>query len=455
MSRKQADNMTHPSLYADELMEELIFNMVTVPSLNRKLPPIMVWGQPGVGKSDIVKQIGKKYNRPVIDIRLLLKDPTDMSGIPYYNPSSRRMDYAPPSELPPSHSEMEYLKGVTNELGVVASSVEPALVVPTGRELATLMEKVENPDRHSEITEHEKSQLLALVLQGDAIIFLDELSSAPPAVQAAALQLVLDRRVGTYVLPPTVSMVAAGNRSEDATVHFSMPAPLRNRFSHFTLECSYDAWETWAIDTGIHPAVIGFLKANQGKLNTFDPKNRHVYAFATPRTWAFVSEVLWALSDEQGRVRNDSGVRKRLQNQVQSIVGVGVGSEFMASFEVIGQLPDAMDILEGKVKTFDMQSLKNSAAYSLIVNLCYRMRETENRLKAEDAANGKPTGKFTDTMNQYGDNYLRFLMENLDYQEDFIVMGAIISMTQYDLSIKTCDALEELLDKHENILNMI
>ena len=123
----------------------------------KKQRPVFMWGPPGIGKSDIIKQIGHETDREVIDVRLSLWEPTDIKGIPYYNSNSNTMTWAPPAELP----------------------TDP---------------------------------------NSTAILFLDELNSAAPATQAAAFQLVLNRRVGTYILPEGVSIVAAGNREADKGV---------------------------------------------------------------------------------------------------------------------------------------------------------------------------------------------------------------------------------------------
>ena len=143
--------------------------------------PIMMWGAPGIGKSDIVKQIGDEQKRGVIDIRLPLWEPTDIKGIPYYNQKENNMVWASPAELP----------------------TDP---------------------------------------KSNAIVFLDELNSAAPAVQAAAYQLILNRRVGQYHLPEGVSIVAAGNRDSDKGVTYRMPAPLANRFVHVELRVDYEDW---------------------------------------------------------------------------------------------------------------------------------------------------------------------------------------------------------------------
>ena len=147
--------------------------------------PVMVWGAPGIGKSDIVKQIGTDAKREVIDIRLPLWEPTDIKGIPFFNSKSNTMEWAPPAELP------------------------------------------SDP-------------------KSKAILFLDELNSAPPSVQAAAYQLILNRRVGTYKLPEGVSIVAAGNRETDKGVTYRMPAPLANRFVHLEMRVDFDDWSMWA-----------------------------------------------------------------------------------------------------------------------------------------------------------------------------------------------------------------
>ena len=148
--------------------------------------PVFLWGAPGIGKSDIVKQIAEETGREVIDVRLSLWEPTDIKGIPFFNPESRTMQWAAPAELP------------------------------------------SDPD-------------------STAVLFLDELNSAAPATQAAAYQLILNGRIGTYVLPKGVSLVAAGNRESDKGVTYRMPAPLANRFLHLELKTNFDDWQEWAV----------------------------------------------------------------------------------------------------------------------------------------------------------------------------------------------------------------
>lgn len=433
----------HPTMTPDELIEQLTFYLETMPKNGFPSMPTMVWGQPGVGKSQIVRQIGENTNRPVIDIRLLLKDPTDLSGIPYFDTVNQKMDYGAPSELPPTEAE---LRSFRDAIGKVV--VEPSKRSLTRTEYNSLTTKVKAEEA---LSDEEKSQLMTLVLQGEAIILLDELSSAPPAVQAAALQLVLDRRVGTYELPKGVSIVAAGNRSEDNSVIYSMPTPLRNRFAHFTIVCDYKSWEKWAINRGkIHSSVVGFLKAHKQNLNRFNPKNKMEYAFATPRAWEFVSNVLWSLSDENGRVNGK--MKKLLSNSVGSLVGNAVAAEFMTVFELVGKLPNATDILEGKIKKFDFEDVSSSACYSLIINLCHTMREAQQRFDLDKEMDDVEAQV---KLNTYGNNFFRFLMDNLEFQEDFVILGASVALNQYDLPLLECDGVDELLDKYANILSEV
>ena len=77
--------------------------------------PVFMWGPPGIGKSDIVHQLGEEQGREVIDVRLSLWEPTDIKGIPYYNSDEKSMTWAPPSELPQdedNYQKTDAIRGV-------------------------------------------------------------------------------------------------------------------------------------------------------------------------------------------------------------------------------------------------------------------------------------------------------------------------------------------------------
>ena len=233
--------------------------------------PTFLWGAPGVGKSSIVKHIAKEKNIGFIDLRLALMDPTDLKGIPFYDKESHSALWAPPAFLPKD---------------------------------------------------------------GEGILFLDELNSAPPSVQSSAYQLILDRRVGEYELPDGWAIVAAGNRDGDRGVTYRMPAPLANRFVHFEMEVDVDDWRLWAFDNGIDERIIAYISYKNEHLFTFDAKS-DVKSFATPRSWEYVNSVL------------NSGVDESILLEVLSgTIGRDIAVSFLSFTKVMYRLPDMEKILQ-------------------------------------------------------------------------------------------------------------
>ena len=198
-------------------------SLITCFEINR---PVFLWGPPGIGKSDLIKKISEDISAMLIDLRLSQFDPTDLRGIPYFNSKNCSMEWAPPADLP----------------------------------------NREDSKKHDRI-----------------ILFLDEMNSATPAVQAAAYQLILDRKIGNYSLPDNVLLVAAGNRESDKGITFNMPSPLANRFIHLELKADFDTWLTWSIESNIHPDVVSYLTYSKSDLYDFDPRIAS-RAFATPRS---------------------------------------------------------------------------------------------------------------------------------------------------------------------------
>jgi hypothetical protein len=299
----------------------------------------------------------------LIDVRLSLWEPTDIKGIPFFNSNANTMEWAPPSELPSEEFAAQY---------------------------------------------------------DNIVLFLDEMNSAAPAVQAAAYQLILNRKVGTYKLPDNVVIVAAGNREADKGVTYRMPAPLANRFIHLELAVNFDDWFNWAVDNKIHQDVVGFLQFSKKDLYDFDPKSAS-RSFATPRSWSFVSELVEDDLDDNTTTDLVSGA-----------VGEGLAVKFMAHRKVAADMPNPTDILAGKVK--ELHNKEISAMYSLTVSLCYELKEASD--------NGDK--KFDDKVN----NFLRFAMDNFD--TELVVMGIKLALTQYALPIDPdeVECFDEFHDKY-------
>jgi hypothetical protein len=314
-----------------------------------KKRPLFLWGPPGIGKSEVVADITRELGGLMIDLRLGQMDPTDIRGIPFYNKEKNVMDWAPPIDLPDAETASQY----------------PVVV-----------------------------------------LFLDEMNSAAPAVQAAAYQLVLNRRVGKYILPDNVVMVAAGNRESDKGVTYRMPTPLANRFVHLEMRVDFPVWQEWAVGNGIHKDVVGYLTFAKQDLYDFDAKSAS-RSFATPRSWTFVSELL-ADEDVDETTYTDL---------IAGAVGEGLAVKFMAHRKIAGKMPRPEDILAGKVK--DLQIKEVSAMYSLVISMCYELKGAIDRKIADK------------DFHSMSDNFFRYMMDN--FETELVVMGARIALTTYNL----------------------
>lgn len=234
--------------------------------------PTFLWGSPGIGKSSIVKQIASKKDIAFIDLRLALMDPTDLKGIPFYDKESHTALWAPPAFLPKN---------------------------------------------------------------GSGILFLDELNSAPPSVQASAYQLILDRKVGEYILPDGWAIVAAGNRDSDRGLTYRMPSPLANRFVHFEMDIDVYDWKNWAYKQNINETIIAYISYKSEHLFTFDSKS-DTKSFATPRSWEYVNNILKTNIASELLIETISGA-----------VGKDVAVSYLSFAKVKNRLPDIQNILSG------------------------------------------------------------------------------------------------------------
>jgi len=173
---------------------------------------------------------------------------------------------------------------------------------------------------------------------GKGILFLDELNLAPPAVQAAGYELLLDRRVGEYELPEGWMIVAAGNQEELSPYIYEMAPPLANRMVHLVVKLDLDIWKEWAYRAGIDTSIIAFLTKNPQYLFYYDP-TKPVKAYPTPRSWEFVSRIL------------GSGlVGAELEAAVFGTIGQAVGIEFLTFRRLQEEMPDPLKVIRGEEK---------------------------------------------------------------------------------------------------------
>ncbi len=269
---------------ATDLLANAYISVISRGTSPKILPSVMLWGPPGVGKSDAVRELGRRIRREtgktvnVTDVRLLLFNPIDLRGIPTANEDKTLAVW-----LKPKIFQMDARDGVVN------------------------------------------------------ILFLDEISAAPQSVQAAAYQITLDRVVGEHRLPDNCIVIAAGNRVTDRSVASKMPKALANRLLHIEIEGSVASWLGWAVEHGINPKVVAFISARADHLFGFKAE-RDELAFATPRTWEMVSRILDNVSDDIDSVFQ----------LIAGLVGNGAAAEFRSFCRTSLKIPSMEDIFSGR-----------------------------------------------------------------------------------------------------------
>ena len=281
----------------------------------KSLPTPFFWGPAGVGKSEGVAQMAKAVEErtgkrvKVTDVRLLLFSPVDLRGVPVADGEKRFTNW-----LMPRIFQMDPDRSVVN------------------------------------------------------LLFLDELSAAPQSVQAAAYQICLDRRIGEFMLPDNCIVIAAGNRTTDQSVSYKMPKALCNRLMHFDVKSDYAAWREWAVAEGISDKVLAYLAFDPSRL-CVEPESSDL-AYATPRSWTFVSRLLQTAGDRPSVVRP----------LIAACVGNDTAMEFLAFCRGFSGMPSVAQILSGRCtelpKTHDV-------TYALISALVLALRQRGEELSME------------------------------------------------------------------------
>lgn len=261
--------------------------------------PVLLWGEPGIGKTAALNQLAASLDLPLTTVIASVHEPTDFSGLPVIgaDPATNGIPMAPPDWA------------------------------------------------------------VKLARSGHGLLFLDELSTAPPAVQAALLRLVLERQVGTLRLPPGVRIVAAANPRASAADGWELSAPLANRFVH--LQWTYDhdvvvrglggTWPRAALPC-LEPhrleesvayarrAITELLSARPTLVHQL-PKTetRRGGPWPSPRTWDMALRLV-AFGTAAGASRDV------LSLLVRGAVGDGPGLELLAAMDRM-ELPDPESLL--------------------------------------------------------------------------------------------------------------
>lgn len=267
-------------------------------------PSMFIWGAPGLGKSTMVRQLAEENNLEFVDVRLSQLAPTDIRGLPIVDREKSSMSWAPPNFLP---------------------------------------------------------------RQGAApgILFLDEFNMANGAMMSLSQQLILDRRVGDYILPDNWTIIAAGNRASDRAAVNEMPSPVANRFIHFHADHNLGEFKSWALNNlSVSNKTLGVLL---GFLN-FRPELLHKPskvepAWPSPRTWEWGAKLI------------DHGL------DLASVVGEAAAIQFRAFQKTAAKLQFVDSVLEGDLSVA-LPDKDPSLVYATISTLAARSETSTQYLNS-------------------------------------------------------------------------
>jgi len=245
-------------------------------------------GSPGIGKSDIGRAIARKFNLKLIDFRLAQCDPTDLLGFPTI--VGGRADYL------------------------------PMVTFPIEGDPLPINEETGQP-------------------YDGWLLFFDEITSALPAIQAAAYKVVLDRMVGQHRLHECVAMIAAGNLEGDNAIVQPMSTALQSRLVHLELICDVGEWIDWAQKKGLDHKVTDFIQFAPKHLYSFDPDHTDK-TYACPRTWEFANRHLVDLT-----AQGPEALKEDLLPLLAGTLGEGIALEFNVFLDIYKDLPKIDAIL--------------------------------------------------------------------------------------------------------------
>lgn len=364
--------------------------------LGKKRRGLFIWGAPGIAKSSVVEQVADEMNMKLIDIRLTQMEPTDLRGIPVPFQSKdgdnkAYVQWAVPDLLPKRDA---------------------------GKRTCTLTDELSGREYDG------------------AIILLDELPNAAPSVQAGSYQLVLDGALGEYIVPDNVIVMAAGNRETDKGATFKMPTPLLNRFTHIEMRVDFEDFQTFALQTSFHQAVVGYLTAFKHELFQFEATSAS-RGFPTPRSWESVSDIL----------RGDPNLPETVQMAlIAGAVGDGIAVKFLEYRKNAANLPAASDVLEGKVVDLK-KGADISLMYALTTALCYELKD---RFDVAGAKGAKAEDK--KKFNTNVDNFFGFMMKN--FQSEMVIMGARTALAIFRITFDPngMKNWDEFSDKYQDLI---
>lgn len=431
---------------------------------------LFIWGSPGLAKSSVGQQVATEQNKAFVDVRLSMYAPTDVLGMPYRveeNGETVGVAFTPPKILPRDLDEhkVKSIEAIPTKVSFTALNGKGSNGIYYVKEPTISVSAISPEGATAEIVEQSPEHFVVQIVGADgkltagrvaysitgkaeAIVAFEELNSAPLATQQAAYQFILDRRVGEYVVPEGVRLIAMGNKNTDKGLTYTQPSPLANRFTHIEMRVDFSDWQEWAIGALVHPHVVGYLSNNKHELNTFDPSTS-VRGFATPRSWVFVSDIIKAL--DKPNAPEITG--PQINALICGSIGDGTGTKFNAFRKIHDKLPKIDDILAGRVTSLDKDHKDNVAvAFSLVTSLCYALRLEHESLN-EAGLSARSEDKRREEWFKSFNRVLEFWMNN--FQPEVNVMGLRAVTSIHNLPVQRRDLMPALKDFTQRYSDLI
>jgi len=282
--------------------------------------PTLLWGEPGIGKTAQIVQMAESFDCHLETVIASIREPSDFAGLPVVT-SDGSVRFAPPA--------------------------------------------------WAESLIHTKKR---------GMLFLDEISTAPPATQAALLRVVLDKVIGEQQLPESTLIVAAANPPECAAGGWDLAPPLANRFFHFEIKPRVDEWCDWALGIPskdkyttlpktwkarkpeMMALISSFIKSRQSQLQAMPENANSSRSWASPRTWEMAGSALAAcLSIGEPRSGDIS------TNLVAAAVGEAAAIELTAYLGKV-ELPDPEDLLKNPA-IWDVKKERSDLVYAVLASV--------------------------------------------------------------------------------------
>lgn len=406
---------------------------------------LMLWGSPGIGKSDIARQYADT-NYP------LLKDNLEKLA--------KLLEKAEDPDHQYTMEEYEEFKDSlidqdSNFIDFRLSQIEPSDLRGIPIPVKLYLDMEDNRILESELHLYKSyktetavvwaaPEVLKLHKNWKGVIIFDEINSAMPIVQAASYQLILDRRVGEMVLPDNALILAAGNRETDGGVTFPLAVPLRDRMTHIEMVPDFQDWiDMYAIPHKLYPGTIAYISNTGSKnFNTLNPQDPSHAAGSSPRSWTKIAHM------EPVRIEKNTSAAV-YKAMVAGRVGNAIATEYVTFIENMANLPDVMDILSGQITDLTGYNMDISKNYFVSLNLVYKMISLYEQKEDKIISN--------ETFAAYATNFYLFMERVFSKTQSELSIMAIRTMTKANvlISYKDVPAMKPFAEKYSPLVRKV